>query len=180
MSAVQLSSSSALFGSQECIGVGRALGELKARRPVRINAPDETLLILPVEGLDNQRLAEFVSLCRPAMPDLIITRQRALAIGLDASAPMAVDANTTLGFDDDERDYGIAARMLQMLDCSQILLLTNNPAKLDDLTQAGIVIAARIPLETPINPHNRRYLTAKAARSGHQLFNPRTLAGERS
>ena len=40
------------------------------------------------------------------------------------------DANTTLGFDDDERDYGIAARMLRMLDCTQIVLLTNNPAKL--------------------------------------------------
>src|SRR5262249_24103260 len=35
------------------------------------------------------------------------------------------DANTTLGFDDDERDYGVAARMLQMLSCSRILLLTN-------------------------------------------------------
>jgi GTP cyclohydrolase II len=80
------------------------------------------------------------------------------------------DANTTLGFDDDERDYGIAARMLQMLNCSQILLLTNNPAKLDGLTRAGIEIAARIPLVAPINPHNKRYLTAKAARSGHQLF----------
>ena len=42
-----------------------------------------------------------------------------------------VDANTTLGFDDDERDYGIAARMLQMLNCTRIVLLTNNPAKVD-------------------------------------------------
>src|SRR5207248_6238881 len=84
------------------------------------------------------------------------------------------DANTTLGFDDDERDYGIAARMLKMLDCSQILLLTNNPAKLDGLTRAVIGIAARIPLEIPVNPHNKRYLTTKAARSGPQLFNLKT------
>jgi GTP cyclohydrolase II len=82
MSAAQ-SSSSALFGNQECTGVSRALGELQARRPVQINAPGETLLILPVEGLDNQRLTEFV------IPDLIITQQRALALGLDASTPMA-------------------------------------------------------------------------------------------
>lgn len=374
MSAAQSSSSSALFVSQEYTGVSRALGELQARRPVQINAPGETLLILPVEGLDNQRLTEFVSLCRPATPDLIITQQRALALGLDSSTPMAVrlpdpidaekifnlvaerkghssteatgassaataaiqlvklsrglpavlaasmidrdvglncsivgvdveavdrfaidavnslvvasdalvplasgtarfivfrdatgtdqvaiivgkpdfaqpvpvrlhsacltgdvfgsrrcdcgdqialaltrvedlgggvilylaqegrglglankmrtyrlqdggldtfDANTTLGFDDDERDYGIAARMLQMLNCSQILLLTNNPAKLDGLARAGIEIAARIPLEAPINPHNKRYLTTKAARSGHQLFNLKTLAAEK-
>jgi GTP cyclohydrolase II len=65
MSAAQLSSSSALFGSRECIGVSRTVGELKARRPVQINAADDTLLILPVEGLDHQRLTEFVSLCGP-------------------------------------------------------------------------------------------------------------------
>src|SRR5437588_387108 len=90
MTAAQLSSSSALFGSREYTSVSRGLGELEARRPVQINAPGETLLILPVEGLDDRRLAQFVSLCRPARPDLIITQQRALALGLDASAPMAV------------------------------------------------------------------------------------------
>ena len=80
-----------------------------------------------------------------------------------------VDANTTLGFDDDERDYGVAVRMLQMLGCTRVVLLTNNPAKLDGLAKAGIEIAGRMPLETPINADNRRYMTAKAARAGHQL-----------
>ncbi|MBN8937503.1 MAG: GTP cyclohydrolase II [Rhizobiales bacterium] len=80
-----------------------------------------------------------------------------------------VDANTTLGFDDDERDYGVAVRMLQMLGCTRVVLLTNNPAKLDGLAKAGIEIADRMPIETPVNADNRRYLTAKAARAGHQL-----------
>ena len=80
-----------------------------------------------------------------------------------------VDANTTLGFDDDERDYGVAVRMLQMLGCARVVLLTNNPAKLDGLTKAGIEIAGRMPIETPINSDNRRYLTAKASRAGHHL-----------
>jgi GTP cyclohydrolase II len=79
------------------------------------------------------------------------------------------DANTTLGFDDDERDYGVAARMLAMMNCKRIALLTNNPAKLDGLTKAGIDIASRMPLEAPINAHNRRYMTAKAVRSGHRF-----------
>jgi len=108
----------------------------------------------------------------------LANKMRAYALqdeGLDT-----VDANTTLGFDDDERDYGIAARMLQILKCSRILLLTNNPAKLDGLTKSGIEIAARVPLEAPINPHNKRYLTAKAARSGHQLFGLKPLAAEKS
>ena len=80
-----------------------------------------------------------------------------------------VDANTTLGFDDDERDYRVAARMLQMLGVKRVVLLTNNPDKLDSLAKSGIEISGRMALETPVNADNRRYLTAKAARAGHQL-----------
>jgi 3,4-dihydroxy 2-butanone 4-phosphate synthase/GTP cyclohydrolase II len=87
-----------------------------------------------------------------------------------------IDANTTLGFDEDERDYGAAARMLQLLDCTSIILMTNNPAKLTGLAKWGIEIAGRLPIEAPINVDNRRYLTAKAARAGHRL-NEVLLAG---
>jgi GTP cyclohydrolase II len=80
-----------------------------------------------------------------------------------------LDANAALGFDDDERDYGAAARMLQMLGCTRIRLLTNNPAKLEGLTRAGIEVVGRIPLQGPVNADNRRYLTAKATRAGHKL-----------
>jgi GTP cyclohydrolase II len=365
MSAVQTGASSALFGGRGHTSVSRGLGEFHGRRPVLITATGEAVLALPVEGLDGQRLAEFMALCGPVVPRLIITERRALALGLDASTPMALplsaaddantilalvtdatndripaakpaswaaaaaiqlvklsqglpavlaadmvahavaceesivrveadavarfaddaicslivaseasvplssgtptrfvvfrdamggspvaiivgkpdfsnavavrlhsacltgdvfgsrrcdcgdqlrlalalledlgggvilylaqegrglglankmrtyqfqddgldtfDANTTLGFDDDGRDYGIAARMLRMLNCTRIVLLTNNPAKLDGLTKAGIEIASRMPLEAPINADNRRYMTAKAARSGHRF-----------
>jgi GTP cyclohydrolase II len=97
----------------------------------------------------------------------LANKMRAYALqdaGLDT-----VDANTTLGFDDDERDYGIAARMLQKLNCTRVLLLTNNPAKLNGLTEAGIEVVGRKPLHAPINAHNRRYMTAKAMRAGHEL-----------
>lgn len=365
MNAVQPSSRSALFGSQAYTSVSRVLNELQARRPIRVDAPGEALLVLPVEGLDDRRLAEFVLLCGPAELSLVVTQQRARALGLETSVPMLVplsgaldaaaifnlaaepeihftagaktaspaaaaaiqlvkltrglpavlvanvlgldfhltnsivavdaeagdhfavdaesslvvaseasiplasgvaarfvvfrdasggdevaivvgkpdlekpvpvrlhsacltgdvfgsrrcdcgdqlqlaltrleslgggiilylaqegrglglankmrayrlqdsgldtfDANTTLGFDDDERDYRVAALMLRKLNCSRILLLTNNPAKLDGLAKAGIEIVARVPLEAPINPHNKRYLTTKADRSGHQF-----------
>ena len=59
--------------------------------------------------------------------------------------------------------------MLKKLNCSGILLLTNNPSKLVGPTSAGIEIAARIPLEAPVTPDNKRYLTTKAVRSGHRL-----------
>src|SRR5262249_40085129 len=80
-----------------------------------------------------------------------------------------LDANATLGFEDDERDYGVAVRMLQILGATRVRLLTNNPAKLDGLSEAGIEVAGRIPLHGPINADNRRYLTAKATRAGHKL-----------
>ena len=59
--------------------------------------------------------------------------------------------------------------MLQMLGATSIMLLTNNPNKLDSLAKAGIEISGRMPLETPVNADNRRYLAAKAARAGHHL-----------
>ena len=90
------------------------------------------------------------------------------------------DANTTLGFEDDERDYVVAALMLRKLNCTRIVLLTNNPAKLDGLTKAGIDISARVPLEAPITPHNKRYLTTKAVRSGHKLVTLKASANETS
>jgi GTP cyclohydrolase II len=364
---VQTGASSALFGEKGHTSVSRGLGEFHARRPVLFTATGEAMLALPVEGLNKQRLSEFNTLCTPVVPRLIVTEWRALALGLEASTPMAltlsagddahrilalvtdatadyvpaarpasraaiaaiqlvkiseglpavlaadvaghavahdesiirvetdavarfaddvigslvvaseasvplhlgtrtrfvvfrdamggspvaiivgkpdfraavpvrlhsacltgdvfgsrrcdcgdqlrlalvrleelgggvilylaqegrglglankmrtyrlqdhgldtIDANTTLGFEDDERDYGIAARMLEMLNCTRIVLLTNNPAKLDGLTSAGIEIIGRMPLEAPINADNRRYMIAKAERSGHH-FDP--------
>ena len=97
----------------------------------------------------------------------LANKMRAYALqdgGLDT-----VDANTTLGFDDDERNYGVAARMLQKLGCTSIYLMTNNPAKLDGLSGLGIEVVGRKPLHAPINAHNRRYMTAKAMRAGHKL-----------
>jgi GTP cyclohydrolase II len=362
---LQTVASSALFGSWRHTSVSRGVGEFHARRPVLFTATGEAVLALPVEALDRERLAEFMALCGPVAPQLIITERRALALGLDASTPMALtlaaddnantilalvtdatndrlpeaqpassgaaaavqlvkisqslpavlaanvvahaiafderivrveadsmarfaddairslivaseasvplnsgtptrfvvfrdaiggsqvaiivgkpdftnavpvrlhsacltgdvfgsrrcdcgdqlrlalalfedlgggvilylaqegrglglankmrtyqlqdngldtfDANTKLGFDDDERDYGIAARMLRMLNCTRIVLLTNNRAKFDGLTKAGIEIASRMPLDAPVNADNRRYMTAKAARAGHQF-----------
>lgn len=97
----------------------------------------------------------------------LANKMRAYALqdrGLDT-----VDANTSLGFEDDERDYGIAAGMLEKLGIARVLLMTNNPAKLAGLAKGGVAVAGRIPIEAAINVHNRRYMTAKAERAGHQL-----------
>ena len=56
-----------------------------------------------------------------------------------------------------------------MLGCKRVELMTNNPAKLDGLADAGIEIIGRMPIEAPVNADNARYLTAKAVRAGHKL-----------
>ncbi|HVP14035.1 MAG TPA: GTP cyclohydrolase II [Terriglobales bacterium] len=80
-----------------------------------------------------------------------------------------VEANVALGFRDDEREYAIAAHMLDSLKVRSIRLLTNNPRKVEDLTRYGITIAARIPHMIPPNQYNRFYLETKAIKEGHFL-----------
>jgi GTP cyclohydrolase II len=88
MSAAHSSANSALLGNKECLNVSRALSELQARRPIRIRAYGESLLALPVDGLDGQRLGDFAVLCSPNSPKLVVTQQRARSIGIRASTAM--------------------------------------------------------------------------------------------
>ena len=78
-----------------------------------------------------------------------------------------VDANRALGFRDDERDYAIAAHMLQSLGVRSIQLMTNNPDKIRQLQAHNITVSGRLPHVMAPNEHNRFYLETKAARSGH-------------
>jgi GTP cyclohydrolase II len=97
----------------------------------------------------------------------LINKIRAYALqdrGLDT-----VEANLALGFRDDERDYAIAAHMVGSLTVRSVRLMTNNPRKIDQLTQHGVKVCGRIPHVIPPNPHNRFYLETKAARSGHWI-----------
>lgn len=80
-----------------------------------------------------------------------------------------VDANVRLGFAIDARDFGVAARMLDLLGIKAVRLLTNNPAKVAGLEAEGIRVEERLPLALPSNPHNERYLATKRDRTGHQL-----------
>ncbi|NWG07205.1 MAG: GTP cyclohydrolase II [Chloroflexi bacterium] len=80
-----------------------------------------------------------------------------------------VEANHALGFRDDERDYAVAAQMLQALKIDSVQLMTNNPKKIDQLRQYGIQVSDRIPHIMQPNEHNRFYLQTKAAKSGHMI-----------
>ena len=78
-----------------------------------------------------------------------------------------LDANNQLGFDDDERIYDPAVRMLSLLGISRVRLLTNNPQKVEGLTRHGIAVVERVPHVFPSNRHNEFYLQTKANRAGH-------------
>jgi GTP cyclohydrolase II len=78
-----------------------------------------------------------------------------------------VEANLRLGFADDERDYEHGAAILRALGLNEVRLLTNNPAKVEGLEQAGIRIVERVGHHMPANPHNADYLATKRKKSGH-------------
>jgi GTP cyclohydrolase II len=78
-----------------------------------------------------------------------------------------IEANERLGFEPDERLYGIAARMLRLLGYKSVRLLTNNPDKVSALDAEGISVVERVPHAFPDNPHNRGYIKTKAEKAGH-------------
>jgi GTP cyclohydrolase II len=80
-----------------------------------------------------------------------------------------VEANKHLGFDDDLRDYGVAAQMIDIIGPDSIELMTNNPEKVQGLLDEDIDIERRIPLKVLPNPHNVQYLETKRQKSGHLL-----------
>lgn len=80
-----------------------------------------------------------------------------------------VDANEVLGFDDDERLFVPAVKMLEDLGYTSIRLLTNNPRKARELERYGIKVEARIPLHITPTEHTRDYLATKASRLGHEM-----------
>jgi GTP cyclohydrolase II len=87
-----------------------------------------------------------------------------------------VDANSVLGFEPDERRYEYAAAMLAKLGFRRIILLTNNPAKIEALNRAGIEVVERQSLTGAPTPENLHYLYTKAQRSNHMLGDLLALA----
>jgi 3,4-dihydroxy 2-butanone 4-phosphate synthase/GTP cyclohydrolase II len=81
-----------------------------------------------------------------------------------------VEANIHLGFQMDQRDYGIGAQILRHLGISKLRLLSNNPKKRVGLIGYGLEIVENIPIEITPNPHNEKYLQTKRDKLGHEIL----------
>jgi 3,4-dihydroxy 2-butanone 4-phosphate synthase / GTP cyclohydrolase II len=91
------------------------------------------------------------------------------AYALQDAGQDTVEANLSLGLPADARAFDAAAAVLADLGVGRVRLLTNNPAKVDALTAAGIDVVARVPLEVGAGPHNHAYLRTKRDKLGHRL-----------
>lgn len=109
---------------------------------------------------------------------LLYLRQEGRGIGLlnkirayhlqDAGAD-TVEANEQLGFEADLREYSMCRPMLDHLGIKTVRLMTNNPRKVNALTEYGVEVAERVAIQTGMNPHNEGYLATKAGKLGHMM-----------
>jgi 3,4-dihydroxy 2-butanone 4-phosphate synthase/GTP cyclohydrolase II len=109
---------------------------------------------------------------------LIYMRQEGRGIGLPAKIHAyklqeegldTVEANERLGFPGELREYGLGAQILADLGVHKMRLMTNNPKKVIGLEAYGLEIVEIVPVRTPANPHNARYLETKRLKMGHLL-----------
>lgn len=111
---------------------------------------------------------------------LVYLNQEGRGIGLMAKAAAyklqeegldTVDANLHLGYQADERDYGVGAQILRSLGVSKMRLMSNNPTKRIGLEAYGLEVVENVPLEIEPNAYNHFYMETKKKRMGHQLKN---------
>ena len=125
-----------------------------------------------------EQLREAVSRLQKEGGVLVYLRQEGRGIGLynklDAYALQqrgfdTYESNNLLGFQNDLRSYQTAAQMLMALGHSRIRLLSNNPDKMDQLTDLGIQVTELVPTGVFVKEANKDYLLAKAHKTGHHI-----------
>jgi|SRR5680860_167661 len=80
-----------------------------------------------------------------------------------------VEANVHLGFEPDERHYDVAVQILEILGVKEIVLLTNNPDKVEAIRDSSVKLVDREPLIVPVRASNKNYMKTKESYFGHLL-----------
>jgi 3,4-dihydroxy 2-butanone 4-phosphate synthase/GTP cyclohydrolase II len=81
-----------------------------------------------------------------------------------------VEANLHLGFQTDQRDYGVGAQILRHLGVTKLRLISNNPKKRVGLIGYGLEVVENLAIKIDPNPHNERYLKTKKDKLGHEIL----------
>jgi 3,4-dihydroxy 2-butanone 4-phosphate synthase/GTP cyclohydrolase II len=158
------------------------LGDISSKKPVLVRVHSECLTgdifgSLRCDCGEQIRLA-MKRIAEEGMGVLLYMRQEGRGIGfhnklcayeLQDKGLDTVEANLSLGFEPDLRDYGIGAQILADLGLRKIKLLTNNPRKVIGLEGYGLEVVETIPIIVPPNRYNRRYLETKQKKMGHIL-----------
>src|SRR4030067_2704399 len=124
-------------------------------------------LVTAIRTIGRMKMGVLIYLRQEGRGIGFVNKIRAYALqeeGLDTR-----EANIALGFHDDEREYSVAAHIIQSLKIKSVRLMTNNPQKIAELKQYGVNVTERIPLIIPPNKHNRFYLETKEKKFGHLL-----------
>lgn len=153
----------------------------KENIPVRIHSECFTGDVLGSRRCDcGEQLSMAMQMIQDAKAGVLIyLRQEGRGIGLLKKLQAynlqdkgldTVDANIQLGHLADEREYGVAALILEDLQVKSIQLITNNPKKIDGLEKLGIKVTGRIPIVASAHEDNMGYLKTKAKKMAHLLF----------
>jgi GTP cyclohydrolase II len=157
------------------------LGNLRSRTPLlRIHSQCFTGEVLGSLRCDCRGQLELAmsSIADEGSGLVIYEHQEGRGIGLMAKLkayPLqdqgldTIEANEALGFEADCRDFSLAVAVLHELRVRQVRLMTNNPQKVEALTEGGIEVIEQIPCEAPPSPYALSYLRAKKKKMGHSL-----------
>ncbi len=168
--------------NDSCEHVALIAGEVKNKRDVLVRIHSECLTGDVFGSLrcdcGEQLQYSLHSIAHLGVGVFIYLRQEGRGIGLldkvrsyslQEQGFDTVDANLLLGHQPDERNYHAASCLLKALEIKSIVLLTNNPSKIDGLKKDGILISSVQPLQPTINEHNAFYIKTKVARMGHNI-----------
>ncbi len=173
--------------------VALVMGEVADGRPTLVRLHSECLTgdVLGSLRCDcgGQLQAAMAHIAREGRGAILYIRQEGRGIGLANKLRAyelqdqgldTVEANVRLGFEPDQRDYGVGAQMLVDLGVRALRLMTNNPQKIVGLEGYGLRVVDRVPMETAPTSDNMAYLQTKRDKLGHLIHVPAAARARRA